>query len=127
VVYVGVGEEDAVEAQFPIEWGVSQTGPEVIVGDKVLAVDAFQGREQFHFEEVQQAHPRAWFEVFLEEQVSSAEGGTEVEREAGIAVSQEDLVASNFIDAAVAGDSDHLPSFSYSNPAARKAALIGSE
>ena len=108
MIYVGVGEEDAVEAQFPIERGVSQAGPEVIIGDKVLAVDAFQGWEQFHFQEVQQAHAGAWFEVFLEEQVSSAEGGAEVEQEASIAVSQEDLVASDFIDAAITGDSDHL-------------------
>ena len=107
MIYVGVGEEDAVEAQFPIERGVSQAGPEVIIGDKVLAVDAFQGWEQFHFQEVQQAHAGAWFEVFLEEQVSSAEGGAEVESEAGIAILQNDLIAPDLVDASVTGYGNH--------------------
>src|SRR2546428_2967089 len=71
---------------------------------EVGAVDAAQGRQQAHLNQVDQAGAGARDQEFFEVTVPGLEGRAEIEEDGGVAVFEQDLIASDRFRTVVDGD-----------------------
>src|SRR2546422_7743973 len=71
---------------------------------EVGAVDAAQGRQQAHLDQVDQAGAGARDQEFFEVTVPGLEGRAEIEEDGGVAVFEQDLIAADRFRAVVDGD-----------------------
>ena len=121
VVQVAVGAEDAPHRDFlhvAVVAAVAVGLPEAVgvigPGVQVGAVEAFQGRQQLHRQQVQEAETRPGADVFLVVTAAAGVRGAEVQEEDGAVLLQHHLVAPHLLHPAQKGQAWHrrgLPSF----------------
>src|SRR2546426_1858495 len=105
MVHVGMRKEDRVGPELAIvrrAFGPLPDAAGWIL--EVGAVDAAQGRQQTHLDQVDQAGAGAWGQKFFEVAGPGLEGRAEIEEDGAVAVFEQDLIAADRVRAVVDGD-----------------------